>query len=362
MKRAFITGCQPTDVLESALVLDVLRCAQCKSGMKLRAQWEPLFVNMSDFLAQLGVDVASMQPSQLKMNCIGGIMKQLEYTCGPKFCILGENICAAMIQARRTHLSGEDVTLAHTEDRSLPWNVEHWPPGEYSRTQLMAVSGPVYVVADDAQESIEREDPIFCVSCTGINFAYNTEDRQRFSTDRLPNAAARERMSCIWHHALTLFEAAEVQYPVLCAIGCGAFANDSLVSTKHVVQMYADALASLLVHRSYGATTVYLSLVNPDHFEWFREVLEQYQKRMQPSVVLSADHGMVGLARELSRRGHRSGILNPSDPQALRQGAMGMYWYKGDIALEELLAVQTTLLLQHIDVNPAMWLSPSEPV
>ena len=37
---------------------------------------------------------------------------------------------------------------------------------------------------------------------------------------------------------------------------------------------------------------------------------------------------------------------------------MGMYFLGGHIALEEVLAVQTLIVLQHIDVNPTVWQDP----
>jgi hypothetical protein len=61
------------------------------------------------------------------------------------------------------------------------------------------------------------------------------------------------------------------------------------------------------------------------------------------------------VADGLANKGHKVGILNPSDPIAVRKGRIGMYWNRGHIALEELMAVQTTLLLHHIDVNPELW-------
>ena len=64
---------------------------------------------------------------------------------------------------------------------------------------------------------------------------------------------------------------------------------------------------------------------------------------------------MVGLAREFSVAGRSTGILNPSDAQAIRQGSLGMHWRGHRVAMQELLAVQTTLLLQHIDVNFTAW-------
>ena len=64
---------------------------------------------------------------------------------------------------------------------------------------------------------------------------------------------------------------------------------------------------------------------------------------------------MMCLADHLSRHGQRAGILNPSDVEAVRKGYIGMYWDGGHIALEKLLAMQTTLLLHHKGVNPTLY-------
>lgn len=80
------------------------------------------------------------------------------------------------------------------------------------------------------------------------------------------------------------------------------------------------------------------------------------QNQLQVPVVLCRKHGMLQIAAALEGyKGLRTGILNPSDAQAVRQGFMGMYWTGWDIAVEELIAVQTTLLLQHCDVNENLW-------
>lgn len=53
------------------------------------------------------------------------------------------------------------------------------------------------------------------------------------------------------------------------------------------------------------------------------------------------------------------GILNSSDFLAVRQGFMGRLWASGEEGAEELLALTTTLLLQHRDVNPDSWYNRS---
>ena len=68
---------------------------------------------------------------------------------------------------------------------------------------------------------------------------------------------------------------------------------------------------------------------------------------------------MVDIADNIARQHRRAGLLNPSDWQALRHGFMGMYWDGGHIALEEILAMQTTLLLQHVGVSPQLYSDPA---
>ena len=76
---------------------------------------------------------------------------------------------------------------------------------------------------------------------------------------------------------------------------------------------------------------------------------------LRTAALSPEDRSMMSLADHLSRKGHKAGILNPSDIQAVREGYIGMYWDGGHVALEELLAMQTTLLLHHKGVNPTLY-------
>ena len=50
--------------------------------------------------------------------------------------------------------------------------------------------------------------------------------------------------------------------------------------------------------------------------------------------------------------------LSRSHPHILVQGYIGMFWDGGHIALEEILAMQTTLLLQHKGISPDLYSDP----
>lgn len=52
------------------------------------------------------------------------------------------------------------------------------------------------------------------------------------------------------------------------------------------------------------------------------------------------------------------GMLNPSDVEATRLGRIGMYFEGGHIALEEYIAVSTTVLTMNRYVNPDLWNNP----
>ena len=163
------------------------------------------------------------------------------------------------------------------------------------------------------------------------------------------NAAGLQRMRCIWHHVLYMFKHFSVEYPVLCAIGCGAFAGNVV----GVPTAWATALRELLLTGQYQFEGIFVSLVDEAIHETFVDVFRDAD--LPVPVILTRQHSMLGIAHWLYDLGRRPGILNPSDAVAVRQGKMGMHWARGMIALEQLLAVQTTLLLQHIDVSPKIW-------
>lgn len=290
-------------------------------------------------------------------------------------------------------------------------DVDKWPPGFFSNSHLVArpqrnvasrpgapaVSGPAWIVADDDQESVAATTtPLLSVSLPGINFAYSQEDQDAFTAKKrlVPNERALRRMRQIWHHTFELARMSKVRAVVVNAIGCGAFRG----SVQDVPKSYAQALVEVLPGRccacntlwfwgrisftkhgrrgfpsgkkgvyhnagrvasqsSYGLWAVFVALpvfANDDHFIPFAQELEKATDLRVP-VALSRVHGMLSLARELAVRNVRTAFLNPSDARAVRQGRMGMYFLGSHIALEEVLAVQTTILLQHWDINHDLW-------
>jgi hypothetical protein len=164
-------------------------------------------------------------------------------------------------------------------------------------------------------------------------------------------------MEQIWKHVLHSMNEAQVEVPVLCGIGCGAFKGQ----VKEVAFNYGKALAKVLTENAnkypeIKHVVVTLPPFNDNNFEKFTRGFEGYRGTI--SVTFSKEASMIALADQLSRNGVKAGILNPSDAQAIRNGYIGMFWDGGHIAVEELLATQTTLLLQHRGVNPELFNQP----
>jgi hypothetical protein len=332
-----------------------------RNKMGLYKQWLRLYDRMTAFIDGLGlVDMDQSLPAAIRYKVVrGGAIrhdKTYAYDDGA-MTVTGERIDALQRAARITYLQGH-VSQHDADNHKLPRRVEYWPEGEYSLGQLIAVSGPVLILTDDDLVTLPDPPTVWCVSIAGINFEYNASDRERFSTAGRTNDAARMRICRIWHHTLRSFQTAGVTCPVLCAIGCGAFAGN----VERVPETYAAALMDVLTVADYGTEAVFVSVVHPAHLAAFRAAVAAREGQLKTRVILAGDHGMLGLAIALARKGFPTGILNPSDVEAVRNGGMGMYWNGGHIALEELLAVQTTVLLQHIDLNPGLWRTKAIPV
>jgi hypothetical protein len=253
---------------------------------------------------------------------------------------------------------------------------------------------------------------IIC-SIPGINFAYSATDTAAFTnlapaddTDDdgadegggdsqgrrrrrrvVSKDKAMRRMEVIWDHVLRVMDSVHrCEYAVLCAIGCGAFKGPY---GSVVTRLWAAAL-----HRVLGTASkpfkhlkaVFLSLPTfgaDNNFGPFAAVLSSGIKQsesdsaaasqgsigLQIPLILIEDASMMAIAVHLTTQlgsktskspGQQTvvGILNPSDVLAIRRGWIGMYWDGGHIALEELMALQTTMLTQHVGLNRELFTTP----
>ena len=161
-----------------------------------------------------------------------------------------------------------------------------------------------------------------------------------------------ERIEMILHHVFRCFEQAGCRRPVLSAIGCGVFAY----GIREVPGVYARAMARLLSRHTYGFDVVLLPLLVHVHVHAFRTEWAKHSEHLRVPLVVLFHRSAMTLADHLSRYADGAvGLLNPSDPAALRGGYVGMHFDGGPYALEELMALQTTMLLHHRGSNPSFY-------
>lgn len=225
-----------------------------------------------------------------------------------------------------------------------------------TNAQLLVATGPYHVIYDHADRPMPActKPAVIVCSVPGINFAYSAADGSRYAPrGRLDEPRAKVRMKVILAHVMERMSARGVAVPVLCAIGCGAFCGNN----REIVGLWAEAAATVLSQQDYGFRAVVFCLVGgTDNYERFVTGVAPFATTLRTPVLLLRDRDMLEVADTLVRRhGVRSGVLNPADWQTMVNGKAGLYWDGGHVALEELMAVKGTLLLQHVGLNPGLW-------
>ena len=238
----------------------------------------------------------------------------------------------------------EHMNLQRFQQTTAPPST-FFPQDMHLSSQLIAISGPVYVMFDNNLCPQKKSaKPITVVSIPGINFAYSKIDRLEFTReistktddddDETPSqkkrrsvdeAKALQRMKQIMHHVFVLFRDDKIKFPCLNAIGCGAFKGPF----QEVPQLWALAAFELLRDNDYGFEAVFYSLPNfgDDNFAIFGDVFQRRQsehnEKLKAPVVMISDLSMVAIADWLSRKDVLAGMLNPSDVKAIRQVRCG---------------------------------------
>jgi hypothetical protein len=296
---------------------------------------------------------------------------------------LADTAVITYVGARPTNL------LLPNESQSMHASLSY---KDHLKTQQLMISGPVRVLYDGRYKPLPKPPVVVVCSIPGINFAYSDIDRHYFtkpsddddvmtSSNMIDKEKVLRRMRLVWQHLLLVMDDKyRVQFPVLCGIGCGAFKG---VYGAQIPRLWGRALAEVLcnstkVLKHVRAIFVSLPTFGKDNnFAPFQhsmhEVLKDNADVPYCPIVLVEDASMVDIAVALTTAlppgigdamGCSStppvvGMLNPSDVQAIRHGWVGMYWDGGHIALEEVLAMQTTLLLHHVGLNRELFCDPS---
>lgn len=300
------------------------------------------------------------------------------------------------------------------QSKLLNFDREYEYDKNLSAGQLTAVVGPVCVVSDRNWKPVPLSDAtVLMVSVSGINLDYSPDDIQRYvpslrthsrqdvqtlvddsdtnqaspwrkaidqwkRTDintkkknwnkeiaekyKLDSQAFYSRMVEIWYLVLRAMDAQEMRVAVVNAIGCGAFAGPFPI----VPYLVAKALCAAAAAQEWKhLQDILVCLLNFDEFNRFqfeKALGERRAKQDTPcshidtNITLLFNHSSIHVASDLAKKGVRVATLNPSDPYATRKGHIGMYFDGGGhIALEELLAVGTTMLTMNRYINPNLW-------
>jgi hypothetical protein len=230
---------------------------------------------------------------------------------------------------------------------------------------LVGVTGPVYVTFDNEfQPQTKAGRPITLVSVAGLSFQRDRvesklytevtgEGERRIRPDKVD--FVQTHIQRMLHHIFKRYQQFGCDVPVLCAIGCGVFA----AGMRDVPGYYARAMAHLLSTKPYGFSAVVVSLVTPADFVAFRTAFADVEESLRTTVILTLHRSMIHVADRLARADIHAGMLNPSDPIAVRSGYIGYQFDGGHAALEEILGLQTTMLLHHKGANPTLYTDPS---
>lgn len=236
----------------------------------------------------------------------------------------------------------------------------------------IAVVGPVRLLFDSNFDPINQKEEVICVSVAAPNFsAHNSATRNAYVTEGTPCMIKEEdkkrlvtdRLKVLWTTVLSSLEQHSVKYFCINAIGCGAFKGRGDKAVINLPNLYAETLRECITEKDYGLKVLFILIPiftdnEKDNFNAFKNVFsEPWAKKSNVTVAISPKHSMLDIALTMAKSNEKVGILNPSDPMAVRSGYLGMFWDggMGQYALEEVLALQTTLLAGHCGFNPGPW-------
>jgi hypothetical protein len=350
---------QPRDVTK--FIEGTLLYSKHSGRLALGLRHSRMVKPMASFLDSLGIT-----PHRWHPYLEGTVdLEEQSYSCAG-FKLTAHELRQDMNNVLISYIQG---VLSNDDVHRHNFGPREWTTQESGKAHSMAVTGLTWIVADENGAPLHRSmrsSPICCVSTPEINLGYSDADRAEFGAP-FPKAkelwtltrAGVEQLKRIWHHVLYMFAYCEVQYAVLYALGSGPSAHgtpENLVQTKS-----AQALVHVLLRQDYGNTfeCIFVAFENPMDMDAFRKVISKHaQALVERGITIALTHGhrVTALARSLSEGGVVVGILNPSSPRAVREGTIGMNWYNEKrVDREEVMAVQTTVLLQHIVVNPDAW-------
>jgi hypothetical protein len=178
------------------------------------------------------------------------------------------------------------------------------------------------------------------------NLRYNVieADKHQFllSDGSLNREAYKQEYKRILEHYFTRCQRGGEQVPILSGAGLEAFMPPHLQADAF--NAAAEAIEELLKSDKFNQFTgVVFAAFQDQMAQIFEEKLKEVTK------VKVVKGSSFWIAYEGAKKGLKMGMINPGDPSCIP----GQFWEGGHIALEELIALFTTLILsQHPDFNP----------
>lgn len=169
------------------------------------------------------------------------------------------------------------------------------------------------------------------------NLAYNYVHQKMFLNERKDrlNPLYKQVMKQILAHVFTNMQKDGIEFVGVPGFGQGAFVPDALRSQS--IRFFTEALFEVLEEGSFAFQTVLVS--DPSGAITF-------ENRNNIQVTKKS---LLDVCAAKSQEGIKTGMLNAGDPSCIA----GQFWQGGHIALEELYALTTTMVLsQSPGLNP----------
>jgi ribosomal protein S20 len=216
---------------------------------------------------------------------------------------------------------------------------------ESNQARGRCVSSDVVLIRNQQREPIERAIgsplPRFRIytmngpNLCGIDAALFINEKQELKTDEY-----KAEMKALLKHYLSECRKDGIDIPVIPGIGMGAFLPHSMKDAGR--QAFAEALCELLEEPDFN----FKQVVFADPEEQLCKAVEEVAKNNKvPSTKLKIlQKSGIDVVQKGTEKGYKMAFLNPGDSSCYP----GENWEKGHFALEEMLGMDTLMVLaQH---------------
>lgn len=197
------------------------------------------------------------------------------------------------------------------------------------------------------QRKIDEKLPefhMYTLNLPNLRYEVIEADKQQFllPDGSLNKEAYKQEYKRILEHYLLRCRSDGVQVPILSGAGLDAFMPQHL--QPEAAATAGEAIKELLTGDSFNQFTgIIFAAFQEQTAQTFAEILKDIPK---VNVVKGSS---FWIAYEGAKQGLKMGMINPGDPSCIP----GQFWEGGHIALEELVALFTTVIFsQHPHFNP----------